>query len=964
MWQNIKKTQLIYSSVGFFKVFIVYLLPLSALFYTYQINTVIAQTGIITTMAGNGIIGFSGDGGPAIEAALNGPSGVFVDDFGNIFIADEHNHRIRKVDNATGIITTIAGSDESRVTGAFGGDGGLATDAALSFPKGVVLDSNGNIFIADFGNSRIRKVDGKTGIITTVAGNGFPGFSRDGGLATEASLDHPEGVSVDNLGNIYIADTLNFVIRKVDAKSGIITTVAGGSDDFDVLGDGGQAVEAALNEPSGVFADSSGNIFIADTRNQRIRKVDGKTGIITTIAGSGALGFAAGSFGGDGGRATEGSLNHPVDAFVDNFGNVFIADEGNHRIRRVDSESGIITTVAGNGSPGFSGDDGPAIEAALNQPEGVFVDIEGNVFIVDLFRIRMVSPIQDADPSSNAIGTDIGGPIASDTIFTEAESPFNVKVNLLVIEGVTLTIEPGVVLRFDEGTNLQVDGELIARGTGVKPITFTSSSSDSNLWQILFTEKAKTAIYDIQDNYVSGSIIEFCTFKKTTGVPIECKSNAPFINNCLIQDNDSAGITMIGIAKIVIANNSITGNGGSAIAIRLSIDVIISNNKITKNAERTFPDFGAVISTFNSENVIFSNNTVSENSSGGVSVLFPTNVIVTNNTVSKNSSAGIAVNSANDMIVSGNTITENNSMGMSVAGHGGTISGNKIHKNEEGGASVGSINGDKPIIVTRNDIRENEGGVGLQVSSNVVANENNILDNAEFEIGSNNNPGAENIDATNNWWGTTDILAIRLKTFDFFTDENLGIIDIEPVATGPFTIEEIPLATPSFTPRPTTSPATTTTPEPMPSATLQPSPTPTLSQPVPTVTPVQTPPPSGKSFTFNCEHNLKSARLSGLEKLTLKLGESENCTLRLTNHEPGKKVEISSLLRKGLMSSIKVVPARSVTDANGELAVIITAIRKGKDWAAWAVQNDRGLFKFNKKTYDAGLAWGMFVEVE
>ncbi|MGR3317727.1 MAG: NHL domain-containing protein [Candidatus Anammoxibacter sp.] len=224
--------------------------------------------GIITTVAGNGGRGFSGDGGPATEAPLNFPDGVFLDSSGNIFIADNGNNRIRKVDGTTGIITTVAGNGES----GFSGDGGPATEASLNFPDGVFLDSSGNIFIAEGGNNRIRKVDGTTGIISTVAGNGETGFSGgDGVPAIEAALFSPTGVFLDSSGNIFIADGgNNGRIRKVDAATGIISTVVGDGTPT-IISDGGDATEALLIDPRGVFVDSSGNIFIADGR--RIRKV-------------------------------------------------------------------------------------------------------------------------------------------------------------------------------------------------------------------------------------------------------------------------------------------------------------------------------------------------------------------------------------------------------------------------------------------------------------------------------------------------------------------------------------------------------------------------------------------------------------------------------------------------------------------------------------------------------------------
>src|SRR5438876_70388 len=215
------------------------------------------------------------------------------------------------------------------VAGGGAGDGGAATDASLNQPRGVALDASGNLYIADQSNLRIRKVDAAAGIITTVAGNGSPAFAGDGGAATSASLNEPSGVAVDASGNVYIADQSNHRIRKVDAATGIITTVAGnGSPAF--AGDGGAATSASLNNPDGVAVDASGNVYIADQSNHRIRRVPAATGIITTVAGNGSPAFA-----GDGGAATSASLNYPDRVALDASGNLYIADQNNHRIRKV-----------------------------------------------------------------------------------------------------------------------------------------------------------------------------------------------------------------------------------------------------------------------------------------------------------------------------------------------------------------------------------------------------------------------------------------------------------------------------------------------------------------------------------------------------------------------------------------------------------------------------------------------------
>ena len=332
---------------------------------------------VITTVAGNGIGGYSGDGGPATSAQLNWPYGLAVDGQGSLFIADTFNYRIRKV-SSDGVITTVAGNG---VRG-YSGDGGPATSTSLHYPHGVAVDGQGNLFIADHGNYRIRKVS-PDGIITTVAGNGVYGYSGDGGPATSAQLSNTYGLAVDGQGNLFIAEYCR--IRKV-GPDGIITTVAGnGTPGYS--GDGGPATSAQLNRSIiGVAVDGAGNLFIADHGNYRIRKVS-PDGIITTVAGNGVWGYS-----GDGGPATSTSLHYPHGVAVDGQGNLFIADYGNYRIRKVSSD-GIITTVAGNGNGGYSGDEGPATSAQLNMPTAVAVDGQGNLFISDSYtnRVRKVS---------------------------------------------------------------------------------------------------------------------------------------------------------------------------------------------------------------------------------------------------------------------------------------------------------------------------------------------------------------------------------------------------------------------------------------------------------------------------------------------------------------------------------------------------------------------------------------------
>src|ERR1022692_1870230 len=344
---------------------------------------VAAATGIITTVAGNGAAYYSGDGGPATNAQLVYPPGVAVDGSGNLYISDLSNV-VRKVAAATGIITTVAGNGAA----GYSGDGGPAINASFHSPSGMAVDGSGNLYIGDTGNDAIRKVAAATGIVTTVAGDGAAGYSGDGGPASSAGLSGPQGVAVDGSGNLFVADTGNAVMRKVAAATGIITTVAGNGT-AGYAGNGGAAIKAKLSGPSGVAVDGAGNLYIADTQNNAIRKVVAATGIITTVAGNGAAGYS-----GDGGPATKAELYSPMSVAVDGSGNLYIADWQNNLIRRVTAATGIITTVAGNRAEGYSGDGGPATSAELNLPIGVAVDSSGNVYMADSnnYRIRLLVP--------------------------------------------------------------------------------------------------------------------------------------------------------------------------------------------------------------------------------------------------------------------------------------------------------------------------------------------------------------------------------------------------------------------------------------------------------------------------------------------------------------------------------------------------------------------------------------------
>ena len=329
----------------------------------------------ISTVAGDGNAGYSGDGGVATNANLNPANEMFdvaADAYGNIYIADVLNNVVRKV-SSTGIISTVAGTG----TAGFSGDGGLATVAQFNSDAlpadidgmGVSVDAFGNIYISDVANQRIRKVDLSTGIINTVAGNGTKGFSGDGGPATAAALNDPFDLDFDSAGNFYIADLRNHRIRKVDINTGIITTIAGTSAneaDLGTTGDGGPGTAAILYYPWSVAIDNSDNIYLVNEDRHGVRRIDASIGVISTVVGDGTQGFS-----GDGGQALSAQLNLPRSICIDDGTYLYISEKGGHRIRGVDLESYIITTIAGDGTAGFAGDSGIAINARLNNPHGL-----------------------------------------------------------------------------------------------------------------------------------------------------------------------------------------------------------------------------------------------------------------------------------------------------------------------------------------------------------------------------------------------------------------------------------------------------------------------------------------------------------------------------------------------------------------------------------------------------------------
>jgi uncharacterized protein (TIGR03437 family) len=512
----------------------------------------VAPSGAISVVAGNGTWGHTGDGGPAKAAQLDGPAGIALDKAGNLYIADKFNDVIRMVTPA-GIISTFAGDGNE----GYLGDGGPATQAELDEPTGLAFDSAGNLYIADSNNAEIRQVT-PTGTINTVAGNGFPDYAGDGGSATQASLDYPEGVAVDAAGNLYIADTGNFAIRKVAA--GTITTYAGYGDVNSGNGDGGQAYDAVLDDPVDVAVDATGNVYIADDYDWVIRKVTASTSIITTYVGDGNWGF-----GGDGGPLNSADLGTPTGIGFDASGNLYIAQSDVRVVRKV-SAANAISTAAGIGSPTGAtiGDGGSKSAALLLSPSDVKVDSAGNMYIAELNdnRVRKVSP---SGTITTLAGTGAYG------ITGDGGS------------GASAQIQAPNSLALDSSGNLYIGGDYSVRKvTPAGAISSVASSSLSQLGQYVSVAADSSNNLYVADGYNSvvykvtaaGAVSVFAgdgnadfggdggpatlaELYDPSGVAVDAKGNV------YISDDGNSDIRMVNTAGII---STVVGNGTTGCA--------------------------------------------------------------------------------------------------------------------------------------------------------------------------------------------------------------------------------------------------------------------------------------------------------------------------------------------------------------------------------------------------------------
>jgi DNA-binding beta-propeller fold protein YncE len=341
------------------------------------------QSWIITTAVGTGEPGFAGDGGPALAARLNGPFDLGFDPAGNLYFSDTFNHRIRQVDGGTGMITTIAGNGRA----GYSGDGGPAVAASLNEPYGIAVDRDGNVYVADRHNHCVRRIDAGSGVITTFAGTGAAGYSGDGGPAARAEMVEPNGLGLDPAQRrLFIADVAGHRVRVVDLGTGAIATFAGTGEPAHT-GDGGPAAGVGIFGARAVKIADDGTVYILERQGSTLRAVDPKTGIIQTVAGTGARGYS-----GDGGPARLAVFDAPKEFALDPGGDILIVDTESHAIRRIYAASGIVDTIAG-GRKGAAGDGGPAADAGLGRPHGAVVGPDGAIYIGDTenHRIRKLS---------------------------------------------------------------------------------------------------------------------------------------------------------------------------------------------------------------------------------------------------------------------------------------------------------------------------------------------------------------------------------------------------------------------------------------------------------------------------------------------------------------------------------------------------------------------------------------------
>lgn len=669
-----------------------------------RVRRVERTSGVITTVAGTGAFGFSGDGRPATLAQLNLARGLAFNAAGDLFLSDAANHRVRKVDRGTGIITTVAGGGL--------GDGLPAPSAALDGPRGMAVDGSGDVLIADCINDRVRKVDLPSAVITTVAGGGTPfdGLG-DGGPATAAVLDCPSGLhtvtSGAAAGTLYIADANKHRVRRVDPR-GTMTTVAGtGTPGFS--GDGAAATAAQLNTPTGVHLDPAGNLLIADSGNNRVRKVD-PSGKITTVAGNGEALWGANNV-----AATKTSIVGPSDVTHDPAGNLLIAESGLHRLRRL-SPAGIITTIAGNGIPAYGGDGGPAYDALLNAPTQLDLDMAGNLFFTDRLNavVRRMAAGDPAPPPSSGCGqlvtrnltlTGDLGPCPGDGLVVGAD---DITINLngyrvLGTDGPT----NGVGIRLTGRKGVTVKGAAVeGRPAG------TVSGFGAGI-AIIGGSKNTVEGVEVRDNFGPASTFEAIF---GDGIGLFFSSDNKIMRNVVANNGIYDGIAVVGVGshRNLISNNQVTNTDNLGVRGPVGMGIIL-NPFLAESLPRE-------ASLFDNQIV---GNTVRDNANSGISNISNVNGIIVDNVVETNGRAsrvfpanGIGVQANQlaqldtNVLVQGNRVIGNGSVtstgapfqgdGINIVSSGNRVLNNEVHANKRSGIDIANRTRAK-----RNEIRNN-----------------------------------------------------------------------------------------------------------------------------------------------------------------------------------------------------------------------------------------------------------------
>ena len=606
--------------------------------YDHRIRKVSAN-GIISTIAGNGVQGFSGDGGVAVNASLNGPNALAIDKEGNVFISDCSNYRIRKV-GTNGLITTIAGTGEQ----GYSADGIYAVNAKMGILTGVALDNSGNVLVTDF---RIRKIN-TNGVITTIAGNGTQGFGGDEGLAVNAQLAGLEGsVAVDDQGNIFISDSQNNRVRKV-TTDGIIHTIAGDGG-YGFSGDGSAATSAEIYYPTGVAVDKQGNILVAS--NYRIRKIN-SNGIINTIAGNGS-----GGYNGEGIPATLSQTYETTGMMIDKAGNIFIAERSDNRVRKL-SASGVITTVAGNGIKGYSGDGGLAINAQLDLPNSLSIDNNGNIFIADLGN-SCIRKINVNGVITTIAGNGVRGFTGDGGLAINAQLDYPTAV---------FADSSGNILIADQGNHrirkINVAGiitTIVGNGTyGINgdggnatdaQLTYPSSVTEDVHGNIFITEWGNSRVRKIDTNGIINTVAGNGSdgFDGDGGKALEAQVHANFISfdrdeNMIVTDGANNRIRKVdkhGIITTIVGGGAVFGDGGLAVSAQLyrpqSAIVDSASNLIIADAGNNRI---RIVSTTNNITYTFTGNGNWSDASNWNNGIKPPAVLLTGNHIIVNPSDG------------------------------------------------------------------------------------------------------------------------------------------------------------------------------------------------------------------------------------------------------------------------------------------------------------------------------------